>query len=61
MVNKIIIANTNEDFGQNSFSNTYNSQWNKPVHHGDYLVNLKYNDTSVFPRDLSNRLMCSAC
>ena len=55
MVNKIIIANTNEDFGQDSFSNTYNSQWNKPVHHGDYLVNLKYNDTSVFPRDLSNR------
>jgi len=55
MVNKIIIANTNEGFGTATFGNVYNSQWNTPVDHGDYLVNLKYNDLSLFPRDLSNR------
>ena len=55
MVNKVIVANTNENQGSTSMNNTFNSQWNSPVDHGDFLLNLKYNDRFVWPRDIDNR------
>ena len=55
MVNKVIIANTNENQSTGSFCNTYNSQWNEiSQDKGDFLVNLKYNDRSVWPRDIDS-------
>ena len=55
MVNKVIIANTNENQDTASFCNTYNSQWNEISQtKGDFLVNLKYNDKNVWPRDIDS-------
>ena len=55
MVSKVIIANTNENQSTASYSNVYNSQWNQPTTQGDVQINLKYNDNSVWPRDLENQ------
>ena len=54
-VSKVIIANTNENQSTASYSNVYNSQWNQPTTQGDVQINLKYNDNSVWPRDLENQ------
>ena len=58
MVNKVIIANTNDSHSTAAMSNTYNSQSNTydagDAHRGDLRLNLKYNDRNVWPRDIDS-------